>query len=145
VYDVNKQEADIRRNQSPSDRIIKLIAYRSHVIDERGGNSGVDLRHVTAARIITVLYPSLYSVKREILYYSHNDRLSEKSRPTAAHHAGHLYNDNAHTTSFHYECGDKNIYTVGHKKKPTYFVCNFVKYQRILMQLSLLDFKINGT
>ena len=30
---------------------------------------------------------------------------------------------------------------MGHKKEPTYFFCNFVKGQRILMQFSLLDLK----
>jgi len=37
-------------------------------------------------------------------------------------------------------------YTVGHKKWNTLiFVCNFEKNQRILVQFSLLDLKMNGT
>ena len=39
----------------------------------------------------------------------------------------------------------RQIYTVGHKNEPLSFVCNFVKYQRILMQFSLLDIKMNDT
>ena len=37
------------------------------------------------------------------------------------------------------------IYTVSHKKSQLVFIYNFVKNQRILMQLSLFDFKMNGT
>jgi len=37
------------------------------------------------------------------------------------------------------------FYTVSHKKEPTYFVCNFVKNQRILMQFWLLDLEMNDT
>jgi len=38
------------------------------------------------------------------------------------------------------------IYTVGHKKEPTYFfVCNFVINQGILIQFSLIDLEMNGT
>jgi len=45
-------------------------------------------------------------------------------------------------------CTCRNVhYTVGHKKEPTYIFlfCNFVRNQRILMQFSLLDFKMNDT
>jgi len=37
------------------------------------------------------------------------------------------------------------IYTVGHKKRANLFFCNFLKNQPILMQFSLLDFKMNDT
>ena len=39
----------------------------------------------------------------------------------------------------------KNIklYTVGHKKEQLIFACDFVQNQWILMQFSLLDFKMN--
>jgi len=40
---------------------------------------------------------------------------------------------------------DAHYYTVGHKKEPTCFVCNFVKNQQILLQISLLDLKVIGT
>jgi len=30
-------------------------------------------------------------------------------------------------------------------KEATYFVCNFIKDQRILMQFALLDLEMNGT
>jgi len=33
------------------------------------------------------------------------------------------------------------IYTLRHKKEPTYFLCNFVKNQRISMYFSMLDSK----
>jgi len=37
------------------------------------------------------------------------------------------------------------LYTVSHKKEPTYFLRNFVKNQLILMQFSLLGLTMNGT
>ena len=37
------------------------------------------------------------------------------------------------------------MYSVGHKKEPTYFVCSFVKNQGILMQFLVIDLVMNGT
>jgi len=39
----------------------------------------------------------------------------------------------------------EHIYTVGHKKEPTHFFCNFVKNKRILIQFLLLDLQMNVT
>jgi len=39
-----------------------------------------------------------------------------------------------------------SMYTVSHKKRSRLiFVCNFVKYQRILMHFSLLELAMNNT
>jgi len=44
-----------------------------------------------------------------------------------------------------YQYNSIYMYSVGHKKEPTYFVCSFVKNQGILMQFLVIDLVMNGT
>jgi len=64
--DANKQEADIRPIHHRMTELLNSLPIGHMWIDESGGNSRVDLRHATAARIITALYQSLSGVATEV-------------------------------------------------------------------------------